>query len=188
VGDCRTYTRDFLSKLALNVWSLDFDAMSLSDVVQDPEVRQHLIDAESALSKGDHKEAIKQAAAGLTKALDLVRSALVGSDTSPFVALVTEESRRIAGNDRVTRAFRRMQDTLFYLSLGIPYSLYISYQQLAGRIFIMADGKTVSQLGQKDAPDKVDAEFVVAFCTDTVVRVEAQVGMLSQPFGKEYWV
>lgn len=39
VSDCRTYTRDFLRKTITEIWALDFEKISLIDVVQHDKVR-----------------------------------------------------------------------------------------------------------------------------------------------------
>ena len=47
VSDCRTYARDFLRRLVVELWGLDFEQISLIDVIQHEKVRQYLIEAEN---------------------------------------------------------------------------------------------------------------------------------------------
>jgi len=78
VSDSRTYCRDFLQKVVANVWGLDFERISLTDAIQNKKVRQFLTEAETALNHKDYQQAIHQAAAGLTWALNRIRTAVVG--------------------------------------------------------------------------------------------------------------
>lgn len=39
ISDCRTYTRDFLQQMVSNVWGVDFDALSLTEVIKNPMVK-----------------------------------------------------------------------------------------------------------------------------------------------------
>jgi hypothetical protein len=37
-------------------------------------------------------------------------------------------------------------------------------------------------------PTAADAEFAVSFATQFAVDIEAQVGTLQSPFGRDYWL
>lgn len=65
-SDCRTYTRDFLQRLLHQVWGCTLESISLNDLVQNPTVRQFLIDADDAIVKGKYIEAVNSANAALS--------------------------------------------------------------------------------------------------------------------------
>ncbi len=187
VSDCRTYTRDFLQKIIAEVWGLSFERISLTDIVQHEGVKEFLVDAETALSKGDYQQAVQHAAAGLTWALRSVKTAVVGRTPGSAKAFLMEDSFGRPKSDRdVYRAFERMQETLLYMALGMNYADYMRYGQIAGYVEFAMSGTPIYQ-GMKQDINASDAEFVVAYCTDTVVQIESRVGSLDAPFGSDRW-
>lgn len=190
VSDCRTYCRDFLQKVIVDVWGLDFERISLTDAIQNEKVRQLLTEAETALNQKDYQQAIHQAAGGLTWALNRVRTAVVGR-LSPFaraIPVVDASGKPRSDSDArdTYQALERMQETLLYVALGMNYTDYMKYKSIAGQVFFTLDGNH-HRAGGKENPDVNDAEFVVAYCTDTVVQIESRVGNLEAPFGSDRW-
>lgn len=190
VSDCRTYCRDFLQKVIVNVWGLDFDRISLTDAVQNEKVRQFLTEAEKALAEKDYQQAIHQAAAGLTWALNRVKTAVVGRLPSFVrgIAVVKAFGELGSNSDArdTYRALERMQETLLCVALGMNYTDYMKYKGIAGHVFFDIDGN-YHCTGGKEHPDANDAEFVVAYCTDAVIQIESRVGSLEAPFGSDRW-
>lgn len=52
ISDCRTYTKDFIQQLVLNVWNQDFTSIRLSDLIRHPSVKSYLSQAELKLEEG----------------------------------------------------------------------------------------------------------------------------------------
>jgi len=187
VSDCRTYARDFLQKILQDTWGLQFERISLIDLIQNDEARKYLADAESALEKGDYRRAVEEAAAGLTRALAKVKASLVGKDQLFIDGIIVQKSIREPGPDEsILEAFRKMQDTLMYLSLGMNIADHMHFYEIAGMTIFTINGKH-EQFGVKEPLQQKDAEFVVAYCTDSVVQIEEQVGSLDKPFGKDFY-
>lgn len=192
VSDCRTYARDFLQEIIADVWGLSFEEIKLADFVQYEKVKEFLVNAEMALGQGDYQQAVKQAAAGLTMALNRVKAAVVGRKSSTYAdafVLVDSSGELVSGQDGrdAYRAFERIQETLLYVALGMKYADYKRYERIAGQVVFAGNG-TPHYLGiTKEHIDSGDAEFVVAYCTDTVVQIESRVGSLNTPFGSDRW-
>lgn len=190
ISDCRTYIRDFHNKLLNRLWGISIETISLTDLIQHAEVRQLLADAEAALSKGQYIESVENASAGLTKALELVGGAIVGRKSTFMFrdAFMMSDSfgRKVEPDRDVFKAFKRMQEVLLYVSLGINYSDYMHYREIAGYIYFTMDEKHHHD-GIKQPLNANDSEFVVSYCIDTVAQIENQVGSLDAPFGKEHW-
>ena len=186
IQDCRTYCTDFHNRFLALLWGLSLDAIHFTDLIQHPEVKDYLMRAESSLEKGDYEESVKNGSAGLTKALGLVRNAIVGHTTRFKDAfMVSNLGGERAEPDRDTfRAFQRMQDMLLYLTLGMDYSEYMRYRDIAGTVFFTLDGNAHHQ-GMKQPLEGSDAEFAVAYSVDTVARIEEVVGNLDAPFGRD---
>lgn len=190
VSDCRTYCTDFHNKLLTQLWGLSIDAISLTDLIQHAEVKNYLASAESNLVKGNYVESVENASAGLTMALELVKNAIVGQTSHFRDAFMMSDfsGRRVEPDKDTFRAFQRMQNVLLYLTLGMDHSDYMHYIDIAGpTIFTMGGEHHHGGIKQPLQPN--DAEFVVAYCIDTVATIENQVGKLDTPFGKDrfYW-
>ena len=190
VSDCRTYTRDFLRKVVVDLWALDFDCMSLTDIVQNQAVKQFLTDAETALSAANYHQAAEHAAAGLTKALNRVETAIVGRLPSFASGIMLVDSFGGVSDTSdardAYRALQRVRETLLYVALGLDYGNYMRYRQIAGAVVFAIDG-TPHFSGMKDNITARSAEYVVAYCIDTVVQIEACVGDIEAPFGSDRW-
>jgi len=185
VSDCRTYCRDFLRKVVADVWGLDFEKISLTDAVHDNKVKQLLLGAETALSQKEYQTAIQQAAAGLTCGLDRVEAAVVGRLPSGARSIVVLDAfgRPLSESEAqdTYRALEQAQETLLYVALGMNYTDYMAYKQIVGHVYLVADWSYYC-IGGKENPGANDAEFVVAYCTDTIVQIENCVGSLETPF------
>lgn len=187
VNDCRTYVRDFLYKITLNVWGVSLEGLSLADTVQHEEVKEHLIAAEAALKGGDYIEAVVQAEAGFRTALKLVEAAFIGKtnlSTSALVA-VNNFDEEIVDN-RAYNSLMRMRKSFLLVTLGLNVAGYWRYDQIALSVInystSIADGDTeVVYTGEK--VEQQDAEFAVAYAVDAVAQIENLVGDLNAPFG-----
>jgi hypothetical protein len=186
INDCRTYCSDFHNKFLTQLWSISIDAISLTDLIQNADVKNYLVNAESNLLQGKYLESVENASAGLTMALNLVKNAIVGR-TSHFrdAFMMSDRSgRRVEPDTDVFSAFQRMQNVLLYLTLGMDYSDYMHYIDIAGLTSFTLDGKD-HHINIKQPLEPNDAEFVVAYCINTVVTIEEKVGKLDSPFGKD---
>jgi hypothetical protein len=190
VSDCRTYARDFLQKIIFEVWGLDFEKISLTDIIQHEKVKQYLVDAELAFAQNDYQQAVQHASAGLTLALNRVESAIVGRLPSFAKGILLVDSSGELMSDShskdVYRAIEKMQDTLLYTALGMNYAHFMEYRKVAGYVAFTIDG-TPRFHGQKEIIEQKDAEFVLSYVTNTIVQIESIVGNIDTPFGKEYW-
>lgn len=190
VNDCRIYARDFLQKITFEVWGLDFEKISLTDIIQHEQVKQYLVDAELAFTQNDYQQAVQHAAAGLTFALNRVESAIVGRLPSfaNGILLVDSFGKPMSNSSSrdAYRAIEKMQDTLLYTALGMNYAHFMEYRKVAGYVVFTIDG-TPHFHGQKESIEQKDAEFVLSYATNTIVQIESIVGNIDAPFGKEHW-
>lgn len=148
LNDCRTYAKDFMEKVTTDVWNISFEKISLTDLVQNKQVKKFLVEAETALSRSDYQLAAKQAATGLTLALNRVERAIVGNKNSYFgrgAFLVKGIWGELEANTDIFSAFMRMQETLLYVSLGMKFNDYMHFRQIAGYIVFSGEDREPSQ-------------------------------------------
>jgi hypothetical protein len=182
VNDCRTYTRDFLHAICNVIWNEPFDAISLASLIQHPEVKLALTDAESYLAQQQYAKAAKSAAAALAYALELVTRAIVG----PYLFRKAENKDYVDG-------LNRLRDITLYLTLGLNYSEYMRYLSIVGHVFRFSPevkAPIVDYYNTVDIENDIDpkaAEFAVSYCINAIIQVENIVGDLKEPFGRNNW-
>jgi hypothetical protein len=66
IAECRGYASSFLTELCTLVWDLDFNAISLTALLIDPDAKALLDEAEDALRTDDLSQAVTKAAAALS--------------------------------------------------------------------------------------------------------------------------
>lgn len=184
LSDCRTYTRDFLQKISGNIWGVSFEEIRLSELVKYEKVKEFLKTAEVAFENNDYQEVVNQAAAGLTLTLHRVQEPIVGKIEQSDLAFVMEDGFHRVGVDKNTyHSFRRIQETLLIMVLGMDYANYVRYKSLAPAAVFRGDGSVVFH-GFNAARKFTDeeAEFVLSYCIDAVVQIENRVGSVDNPF------
>src|SRR5581483_1011894 len=179
VSDCRTYVRDFLQQVTVHVWNLPFEQISLTDLIQHPEVKKYLVDAETALASKDYNEAAGQAAAAISWTLYRAGLEIVGrGEHSKFwgeIAVTQQKRPNERLGQEMYRSFWKMQDTLRILSLGLNYADYAHYQET---LLELSMGVIVSEMTGKpkifNNPQvctlKSTAEYLVSYAMDTVLQ------------------
>jgi hypothetical protein len=187
VSDCRTYARDFLEAVCATVWGFSFAGLSLSALVQDDRARGALLEAEQAIARADLTTAVQSASEALTWALLRVERAIVGKSDPFSKGVVAQDGFGETRVDRdLTSAIKRTQETVLFLALGLEYAEYLRFRSIAGWTQIIPGGRA-SHHASKTSPDVDDAEFVVAYASDAVIQIEARVGGLDKPFGRDHW-
>jgi hypothetical protein len=185
--ECHVIARGFLDELLSRVWGSALDAVRTGQLVVDPECKSYLDEAEVALSTGDYTNAVSKAAEALQWALLRVKNALVGRGDTWVRAILTEDSfgKPKASRD-LTTSIERTQTTVLYLALGLDYGEYIRFTAISGSV-IFSMGGSPGHYGAKDNPDQSDAENAIAYASEALIQIEARVGSIAKPFGKDYW-
>src|SRR5205807_1687000 len=96
------------------------------------------------------------------------------------------QPRQATVDGNLTRAIERTQQTVLYLALGLEYSEYLRFRNIAGEVIFMVGG-SASHYGMKEPMLTDEAEFAVAYSADAVVQIETRVGSLEKPFGRYFW-
>ena len=187
VSDARTYTRDALDKLTLQVWSIGFESVRLGSLIANEEVQQLALEAEQALEDDEARKAVDDGAGAFELTLLRVRNSLVGRQ--PFMAptILVDDRRGPKGDRDLGRAFKQMQDLVLLGVFGIPYSTYMHYRSIAGHAFFGLGDSRPGMSGGIETPSRDEAEFVVGFAIDTIIRIEEEAGDLDKPYGRDWW-
>lgn len=185
VSDARTYTRDFLNKLAVTVWGLRFDAITLVDLVQNDTVRTYLRAAETAFAAADYVEA----AIATHWTLERVQQPFVGRLPGSIggIEVSSHAGRGSAFDARaVLHSIELTQETVLWLALGLDVADVVRFWRLAGHAYFTSDGQGHCK-GTKADLSVAEAEFLIALAIDLAYQVESRVGDIEKPFGREDW-
>jgi chlorite dismutase len=185
VEDCRTYVRDFLQKLLLDVWELSLERMSLTDIVQYQQVKDYLIAAETALNAGEHNEALIKSELGFSTALGLIKAAVVGR-MDPYANPNLNYASWDKSHPSTYALLETLRDHIVRATVGLGFSDYMRYQQIINSVIqsmaSFGDGKYEVAVTGRTVSVK-DAEFVVAYAVNSVIQIESIAGDLAMPFG-----
>jgi hypothetical protein len=185
VSDCRTYTRDFLKQIILDVWGADFETLSLVDTIQNPKVKGYLLAAERELRTNNFNQAAFEAISGYNWTISQTKASIMGR--LPYEAkafLVTDNSKRQKESEQIFLLFKHMRDTIMRSLVGISFSSYRRYRQITeaiGHVSFYEDGGR-SMGGTGYSPNIKEAEYVVEFVTNAVLQIESLVGDIDKPF------
>lgn len=189
-SDCATYCRDFLKNISKQVWDLDFEKISLADLVQNSTIKQYLIDAEEALKNKDYKKAVEKAATGLEKSLNMVSKSVVGRAPAFDNQIVVSDTfgRNQKPSREYSQSIENMRRTLAFLALNINYIDYLQFKKIAGNpSWTIGNTDPVDFYNQKTNILENDAEYVISFSVNSILSMEGTVGDLDKPFGKDWY-
>ena len=196
VSDCRTYSRDFLQKTIVAVWGIAFESISLTDLVENDKAKQFLVNAEKALAANEYRTAAEQAIAALTWVTQRVEKSIVGeseNDKAFGEFLVKRHLNTVETSNKAYRAFWKMQEVVLIVTLGLDYASCVEYEEkvadlsLGARFFKGREEPvfTYHERTSRKEADASDAEFLIAYTTETIVQIENKVGNIDNPFGRK---
>jgi hypothetical protein len=169
LSDSRTYTRDFLQQLVLNVWDKDFSSISMTELVNHPKVKAFLLEADNQFAAGEYWQAAVQAVAGFGLALGEVKSAIRGY--------------RSIGNESNMLIPVPVNDIPILTVIGLDYPSYARYRRLTKdiNVFVLGDGSITCNKSGTD-PTAEETAFIITYAVNSVIQIESIAGDLDMPF------
>jgi hypothetical protein len=173
LSDSRTYTRDFLSQTAKDVWGVDLDTVRLVDMIQTEVIRNRLIEADKQVGQGEFTKAIQLSITSFNFASRRASSRLSG----PPIPSSAFEAESIS--DQATNAeIHRLRTQLAYTIVGLDFRAYGKFKKAIRGIYVNTLGgeKTQTTIVGRSLPTEEEARFAVDFVTDTVIQIESFLG------------
>jgi len=184
VSDSRTYSRDFLKQVILNVWNENFELISLVDAIQNDRVKGYLREAEEELARGNYSESIIKTIAGFGWTMSNIRDSIIGRMPYRASSIVISDGTKQTESRDMLESYKNMQETLMRSVIGLSFAGYLRYKQITrsvGNVIFMQDGGYTAGLHGYD-PDVKEAEYVVEFGINAVLQIEDLVGDINKPF------
>lgn len=187
----RAATTNFLHNNSRTGLGIEFDRISLTNVIADVEIRGMLEGAEQAIVEGDHEKALAEATTAFVMLISerrrpktsdgrdsysLQRAALRGLGWFDGLHLADELGGKAASSarklaDAVRGTARAHSEAIMVLGLGLDFTKYTIFKTYAPIAQPTADG-SVSIQWMKEPTDDPDAvRTCVAFVVDAAVRL-----------------
>lgn len=181
VSDCRTYTRDFLTKMVPLVWNVEFESVSFVDLIREELIKSRLIEAEIELANGEYTKAVASAVIAFELTKRTIQPTVMGVFRQEPYPLLSPEAPHLTA---IYSEIKSQRNFTMYVLVGIDFRRYRRYSRIVKGVNVIGDGKgnyetQLSNRGECSAQDAVEA---IGFVTDAVLRFEDFVGEISDPF------
>ena len=112
----------FLKKIVKKIWGIEFDQISIVNLIKNEYCRKHLEKAEKYYQSKDHEKSAQYAMSSLKHAIDYVQNAIAGSKPA-FESIASIDSRGEVKEGRsYERVFEKMRETYYRIAGWDPQS------------------------------------------------------------------
>lgn len=182
LNDCRTYTRDFLSATIRGVWGVDFESISLIDIIQASDVKNLLLIAKDELQQRNFDEVAFHSVAAFNQATASVRPGIVGRNKKHVFA--SETSSEFVHIKQTIAEVESLRHLLMYVILGLDIKSFRKYKDLTRGIVVssLGGGKFDKALLNRGRVSEEEANNILEFVTNAITQIESLVGNIKKPF------
>jgi len=193
VKESQFFVSDFLQKVTLQIWNIEFHNISIAELVQNEKSKEYLVLAEKSLLQDDFENTIRHSYAALLWVTSNVRKQLFDRQNTLSESFdFSEVSEQAEINDDLVEAIEtgfepirdeisheldKIQDTLFSIAIGLNYAQYVRLQMILPDVISFDDGNLVRQPSFfRKKITKPDAQFALNYCIDAIIQIESQIG------------
>ena len=183
IENLRATTSNFFSENTLPIFDIDFDSISLIDLVLDQVAKDRLHDAQKLLSTNDLPKCMKEVATGFGILIDnYERQKADRFGQSPFffgedLTFVTNFSTHLGDKmdefvDKVGESITSIQDAIKILSFGFDYIKYTKFKRMILDIRRTLDGTYFVSLASDYNFTKEDCIFCIEFVIESALKLQ----------------
>jgi len=186
-------TREFLQEASTLIDSIQFDKISLTDLVYSENVRTKLKYAESEIQNKNYAKVLEYVASAFIILISVYEEKATGNYKSPFffgdnfnfhnsffMGLSRHDSLdefRKLGEfvDKAGEAIEQMQRAIKMISLGIDYRKYVKFNYLTPHATLLRNGEVICEMPQsklKDLYSNEELEFLVNFVIESALKLQ----------------
>lgn len=177
---CQTYAKDYLDEVVMLVWNLNFETITTIELIQHDELKHRLREAHQAFGDENYLEAIKYSMLAYELAKVSLKTPLLGSGITQVgsfdkVAVQTFQS--------IAREIENVRNYLLLALVGIDVKEHVRFRSITKNIKITQYGPEMSTitLMNRGPVTMKEAEFVVEYVTNAVLKYESFAGDLKNP-------
>jgi hypothetical protein len=180
----RVNTTDFFNQNVIKHFDLEFDSISLIDLVSFDEVRQHLEISQKALNENDIEKCIENVALAFDVLLSSYEKNKQGDyRNSPFFFgkdlsfnssfFMGVEDRKMSDFiDNVRDSLEGIQKAIKIISLGIDYKKFVKFNLLTPNITRTIGGNHVAQIYGEKKWTKENCQYCIDFVIDSSLKLQ----------------
>jgi hypothetical protein len=176
VSDCRTYTRDFLIQTFSDVWGESFESISLVDIIENVEIKNHLLEAGKDFAQKDYTQTLIKSMVAFQKAVGGLADLLTDHISYWIKSIVvTETFEEAQPSENVFRAFIRTRELIALQAIGINPQEFLKYKRMTNYIgiSIAQAGNYQANLNSDKEPTDEEADYVLNFVIYSVIQIES---------------
>lgn len=187
------YVGAFLRRLYLQFFDLDFDVLSLTTLVENEVLRQHLERAEAHLAAHAQRDAVEEAAKALYKAAWMAANLIGVSQAARdwrdvldlrWAGFSDEQQRALQGIlDRIDRLAEQVESALWPLVSGIDWTAHMRYRALVPSVFATF-GKPINVTHTQEDYSDDEAKALFQYTLEQILRLQ-DMGALVIPLPEE---
>ncbi|MGN6646636.1 MAG: hypothetical protein ACTHJT_08900 [Cytophaga sp.] len=181
----RVNTTDFLNQNSKIFFNIDFENISLVELVDFIEVKKYLIKAQSGLDNYNWENCIENSAIAFYQLLYEYENNKIGSYiNSPFYfgkdfhfhtsfTMGIKDNKKLAQFvDRVGDSIGKMQQAIKITSLGIDYKRYVKFKLLTPIITRTTGGIFFAELWNKKKWTKENCQYCIDFVIESSLKLQ----------------
>jgi len=187
----RNRAGEFLNEQSMKIFGVDFSKMSLVDIVQCEEAREHLKNAETMLEGGQIEQALSNIGMAFVRLIDdyeeRKRGEFGGSPfffgrSMDFLSGSSVVGRGVHGLgrladfvDKTVESIESLQEAVKIMSLGINYRRYAKFRLFTPRITHLAGGGYHDHgfhWGSRGIPTVDDVRFCINFVIESAITLQ----------------
>ncbi len=186
-------TKEFLEEATKLIDGLDFEKISLTDLVSDSKVRELLKKAEQSIPIKNYESVLENTASAFEILITEYERKAEGDYRSPFYFGESlsfhnsffmgfkefdqpQEFQRLGEFvDKVGESIEQMQFAIKIISLGIDYRKYVQFNYLTPKATLMRNGEVVCEMMSnylKDEYPTEELEFLVDFVIESAMKLQ----------------
>lgn len=184
VSDCRTYSRDFLRQIMLNVWDKNFESLSLVDAIQNKTIKGYLVGGEENLANSEYTQSVIKSVAAFSWAMSNIKSSIVGRMPSRASEILVDDGRENPKPSReMFQVISHMRDTVMRSIIGVSFPGYLRFKRITDSFHVVFyGGGDYDSAISGPVPNAQEAEYVLEFTTNAILQIESLVGDIEKPF------
>ncbi|MDH5463595.1 MAG: hypothetical protein OEW49_04740 [Nitrosopumilus sp.] len=180
----RATITNFFNENTLLIFNIEFDSISMIDVIQNQQVKDNLKKAQELMNKGKSTDCLKELAKALAMLIkDYEERKRDEYGQSPFffghnLSFNSSFFMGIDGKlgdfvDKVKESLESIQDAIKVLSLGFDYKRYAKFKLLTPNVIIDWEGNyVIGDLSSKKSFTKDDCKFCFDYVIDSAIRLQ----------------
>ena len=173
IESLRVTTSSFFNENCLKIFHVDFDNISLIDIIKFERPRKLLKQAESDFKNNSIEKSLQNIALSFEYLIsDYEKSKGVGLlHHSPF-SFGKHITFRYKEIDEVVKSLEAIQKAIKILSLGIDYKKYVKYKSIVPSVRLTMNGTPFLDPSRKIALSKEDLEFCINFIVESALKLQ----------------